>query len=146
MLDKYGVLTIESEPQSGLTNGRRWFVENHEGDRVKTGEGDSGQQRARTLAATLHAVDGGTFDLLPPGMLLDDRPRGHPTESSENQWESWTAENHGVPARVAAAGKAPLAGYLKIVHRERDSWIGSIIGVSGETVSQYLSDLRAGRR
>jgi hypothetical protein len=146
MADRYGVFTIESEPQSGLTNAAKYYVENHEGDRVKTGDGDSGQQRARTLAATLHTVEAGGFDLLPPGMLLADRPRGHPSEASENEWQSWAAETNVVPARVAAAGKAPLAGYLNIVHRERDSWIGGRLGVSEATVRQYLSDLRAGRR
>jgi len=146
MSDRYGVFKIVSERQSGISRSDVWYVENHEGDRVRVGDAANGETRAKTLAATLDATKAGSFDLLPPGMLVDERPRGHPRSHSDNDWETWAAETNAVPAEVAGAGKAPLAGYLKIVHRERDGWIANRLGVGEATVRQYLSDLRNGRR
>jgi len=106
--------------------------------RLEIGSGDEKQRLARTLAATMEAAGATDFDLLPPEL--------GPTSYDGDEWEAWAADTNAVPAKVAGAGKAALAGYLKVVHRERESWIGSRLDVSEQTVRQYLSDLREGRR
>lgn len=127
-----------------LTNRTIWYVEAYDEPAVKMGTGKEGKKRARTLAATLDAADCHGFDALPPG-LNGDEPE-YPDSHSSDEWEVWSSENGAVPVRIASGGKAAIAGYLKVVHRERESWIGRRIGVSESTVRQYLSDLREGRR
>lgn len=105
------------------------------------GSGKAAKKNAKTLAATLHAAGETDLDALPEEM---NSPSIHNDDA--DSWEVWADENLAVPVSVATAGKAAVAGYLKVVHRERESWIGSKLGVSESTVRQYLSDLRAGRR
>ncbi|ADD03833.1 uncharacterized protein Nmag_0241 [Natrialba magadii ATCC 43099] len=51
-----------------------------------------------------------------------------------------------VPTGVACAGKAAIAAYLYTVQQMRPRDIAEDIGVSKRTVSQYISDVKAGRR
>lgn len=127
-----------------LTNRTNWYVEAYDEPAVKMGSGKEGKKRARTLAATLDAAGCHGLDALPPG-LDGDEPE-YPDKHSSDDWEAWASENGAVPVRIASGGKAAIAGYLKVVHRERESWIGRRLGVSESTVRQYLSDLREGRR
>lgn len=136
--NEYGQFRVESESRSGLSSRRDWYVVQRFGDESRRYvEGDATQ--ARTLAATLSAADADTFDLLPPHF-------GPSEYDPSNEWEEWSARTMAVPVEVAAAGKAAVAGYLNVVHRKRPSWIALRLGVSEQTVQQYLSDLRQGRR
>lgn len=110
---------------------------------VPVGSGKNGKKLARTLAATLASAGVHGFECLPPGFEDGDRPS---RVGSGGEWEEWAAESHAVPAEIAAAGKAALAGWLKVVHRRSASQIAHRLGVSESTAQQYLSDLRQGRR
>jgi hypothetical protein len=139
-IDQYGgAFRVEYEnvasPLGGTT---RYYVSEVDGERqVEIGDGTDGKKLARTLAATLAKADVATLNVLPPEF-------GPKTQGGE--WEKWVAESVPVPATVAAAGRAASAGWLKVVYRIREDWIGDEIGVSEDTVVQYLSDLREGRR
>lgn len=116
------------------------IVDKHSDWRVQVGDDDTGYQLARTLAATLDAAEIRNPDeIMPPEW-------GARGVGGGDEWESWVGESKAVPGKIAAAGKAPLAGWLKVVHKERASWIANEIGVAEQTVKQYLSDLREGRR
>ena len=144
---EYGSLKVTSatDHRAGtLTNRTNWYVEAYDEPAVKMGSGKEGKKRARTLAATLDAAGVHDFDALPPG--LDGDGPDYPDEHSSDEWQAWVGENEVVPVRIASGGKAAIAGYLKVVHRERESWIANRLGVSESTVRQYLSDLREGRR
>ena len=135
--------TTDSRPGT-LSNRTYWYLETNAEPPVKMGSGKEGKKRARTLAATLDAAGVHDFDALPPG--LDGDGPDYPDEHSSDEWEAWVGENEVVPVRIASGGKAAIAGYLKVVHRERENWIANRLGVSESTVRQYLSDLREGRR
>jgi hypothetical protein len=145
---KYGRFEVTHETntrrRSRLSDTTWYYVETNGEPSVKVGSGSDGKKLARTLAATLNAANVHDFDVLPPG-LDGDEPM-HPDDYSDNEWESWASDNEVVPVRIARGGKAAIAGYLKVVHRERENWIASRLGVSESTVRQYLSDLREGRR
>ena len=136
----YGRFDVESETNPrGLTDRTTYYVTARgANDRVKVGDGKQARHHARTLAAALAAA--GEIDLssLPPEF--------GPRRSDENEWAGWAGDTLAVPATIAAAGNAPLAGYLKVVHRQSESWIAREMDVSETTVRQYLSDLREGRR
>jgi hypothetical protein len=137
----YGLFSVEEREKRGSLGNVTPYAVTHgsgdDGDEVLVDTSNS-RQDARTLAAALSAAGMTTVvDAVPPN--LGGR-RG------EGGWESWGAETNAVPARVAGAGAAPTAAYIKVVHRERESWIANRLGVSESTVRQYLSDLRAGRR
>lgn len=120
-----------------------YFVEDRDGHAVEIGTGKNGKKRARTLAATLNAASIYSFeDVLPPGLLDGD----FPSKGASDPWQEWASDTDAIPARIATSGKAPMAGWLHIIHRERPSWIANELGVSEQTVRQYLSDLREGRR
>jgi len=108
-----------------------------EEERIEFGSGKEKKRLARTLAATMNAA-GASMDLLPPEL--------GPKRYDDNEWQSWAASSNAIPTKVAAAGKAAIAGYCKVVHREREGWIAGRLDVSEQTVRQYLSDLREGRR
>lgn len=139
-IDRYGgAFRVEYEniasPLGGTT---RYYVSEVDGERrVEIGDGSDGKRLARTLAATLAKADVESLDLLPPEFG---------PEKQGNGWESWVSESVPVPVTVAASGRAASAGWLKVVYRMREKWIGNEIGVSEDTVVQYLSDLREGRR
>ena len=117
-----------------------WHVERKgENQSVELNYGKDGKKLARTLAAALDAAGAtGTSELLPPVL--------GPSKHDTDEWEAWAADTDAVPVKIATAGKAPIAAWLKVVHRERESWIATKLGVSERTVRQYLSDLREGRR
>jgi len=144
---KYGrfeVVKHEERRAGSLSPRTRYYVETNGEPSIKVGSGSNGKKLARTLAATLNAANVHDLDALPPGMTGDEP--AYPDEYSDDEWQAWTADNEVLPVRVAGAGKAAIAGYLKVVHRERESWIANRLGVSESTVRQYLSDLREGRR
>lgn len=141
--EKYGRWrVVTTQKRGGFGGGTQsvYHVQNgtDDADRMKIGAGKEKKRIARTLAATMDAAGAIDFDLITPEL--------GPKEYSDNEWEKWAAESNAVPAKVAGAGKAALAGYLKVVHREREGWIASRLDVSEQTVRQYLSDLREGRR
>lgn len=144
---EYGRFEVTTAKQSHSFRNRSttwYYVETNGEPPVKVGSGSDGKKLARTLAATLDSANVHDLDALPPGMTGDEP--SHPDEYSNDEWEAWTAENEVLPVRIAGAGKAAIAGYLKVVHREREAWISNRLGVSESTVRQYLSDLREGRR
>lgn len=137
--DTYGeAWTVEYEnipsPLGGTT---RYYLADASEERVEVGDGPDGKRLARTLAATLEKAGFDSLDVLPP----EFGPEEH-----GDDWEAWASESFAVPARVSMASKAAVAGWLKVVHRQREEWIADHYGVSEETVVQYLSDLREGRR
>jgi len=141
---KYGYWkVIYTTKRGGFGGGstRTYYVTSSAGkmEPLEINTGKTGKKLARTLAAALEAA-GATehSDILPPEI--------HPNEYSDDEWESWVGKTSAIPVQVAAGGKAAIAGYMKVVHQERESWIGSRLGVSEQTVRQYLSDLREGRR
>ena len=141
-VDRYdGVFRVEYEnvasPLGGTT---RFYVAEIDGDaQVEVGDGADGRRNARTLAAALAAAGVESLDVLPPEFGPDFAAPG-------SEWEAWAGESFAVPARIATASRAAIAGWLKAVHRQREDWIASEVGVSEDTVVQYLSDLREGRR
>lgn len=136
---QYGQFEVTSEEGRGIMNDRTWFVAVVYGDDQRyINTGQNGKKLARTLAAALDAADETDLSSLPPEF--------GPAARAGDEWEQWAGETQAVPARIAGAGKAPLAAYLKVVHRQRENWIGNRLGVSEQTVRQYLSDLREGRR
>jgi len=138
---EYGRFEVTYETRNtGISNRTTYYVKAGD-ERIEINDGNDGRKLARTLAATLDAAGAIDFSELPPEWE-DERP----DEYSEGEWESWEADNQSVPVRVAGAGKAPLAGYLKVVYGQRESWIARRLDVSEQTVRQYLSDLREGRR
>jgi hypothetical protein len=142
---EYGRFDVTSNTKTtGFgSNTTYWGIETRNEPTITIGNGKEGKQQARTLAAVLNAAGAHGFDMLPPGMVENDELPG---KGSSNEWEQWAADTEAVPARIATAGKAAVAGWLKVVHRERESWIGTELDVSESTVRQYLSDLREGRR
>ena len=121
-------------PLGGTT---RYYVSECDGPgRVEIGDGADGKTLARMLAATLANAAVDSLDVLPPEFG---------PESHGDAWETWTARTVPVPATVAAAGRAASAGWLKVVYRMREDGIATEVGVSEDTVVQYLSDLREGR-
>ncbi|WP_128478349.1 hypothetical protein [Halorussus pelagicus] len=125
-----------ASPLGGTT---RFYLSEVEGrERVEVGDGPDGRRNARTLAAALAAAGVESLDVLPPEF--------GPSAHDGDEWEAWADDSFAVPARVATASRAAIAGWLKVVHRQREDWIASEVGVSEDTVVQYLSDLREGRR
>lgn len=119
-----------------------YYVEIEGFNRIEMGKHATGKKLAKTLAATLNAAGATSYDLLPPEWTKGERP----SMASSDRWEGWAAEHMSIPARVAAAGKAAAAGYMKVVYRTEETLIATHLGVSEQTVGQYLSDLREGRR
>ena len=143
---KFGAFTVQSSTSNhGLGRTSTYYVEDKfgDGEPVKVGTGKGGKKLAKTISATLSAAEVTDLDILPPGMRDGEHPQRY---GDAEAWEDWVAENASIPTKVATAGKAAIAGWLKVVHRERESWIANRLGVSETTVRQYLSDLRAGRR
>ncbi len=140
---EYGRFKVQKEiDRGGLGKTEKFYVQNGmKGDRIRV---YGGENRAKTLAAVLDSAGAVDFDVLPMDSEGLEEPRKHNDDADE--WEVWADDALAVPAEVAVAGKAAVAGFLKVVHRERESWIGTKLGVSEATVRQYLSDLRAGRR
>jgi len=142
--EDYGRILVEMEKETSGFNSTTpvYYVKySGENEAVEIGHGKDGKKLARTLAATLDKAGvTGISDVLPPefGPSKYDRDGG--------EWEQWAGESQAIPAQVAAAGKAAMAGWLKVVHQEREGWIATELGVSEPTVRQYLSDLREGRR
>lgn len=142
---QYGAFKVTSSTnRRGLSSTTHYYIERNGEEPVKLGTGKDGKKLARTLAAALEAAGVHNFDCLPPGLRGDD-PQ-YPHDYSDDEWEAWASDNEVVPVRIASGGKAAIAAYLKVVHREREKWIASRLGVSETTVRQYLSDLREGRR
>jgi hypothetical protein len=133
---------ISERDDSGYLTTVRWSVDTANEPPIEIGTGSDGKKLARTLAAALDAADVDGWDCLPPGFADGERPESY----DSGTWEAWAADSLTVPARVAASGKAPLAAYLKVVHRKGESWIAKQLDVSEATVRQYLSDLRRGVR
>lgn len=137
----YGRWQVRGEQNAGLSGTKTmWHVERKgENQSVELNYGKDGKKLARTLAAALDAAGAtGSSELLPPEL--------GPSKHDTDEWEAWVADTDAVPVKIATAGKAPIAAWLKVVHRERESWIATKLGVSERTVRQYLSDLREGRR
>lgn len=144
---QYGMFEVTSERKGGgLTGTTVWYVQRGDDSarRRKIGDGKTGKKNARALAAALAAAGQTDLSALPPEFGPTKHHQLHGDDGDE--WEQWAGETQAVPAEVAAAGKAPLAAWVKVVHRERESWIGNRLDVSESTVRQYLSDLREGRR
>jgi hypothetical protein len=138
---EYGQWRVESKKdRGGLDTRTIYYVRRSNGDEsVEVGSRKEGRKLARTLAATLDSAKvSGVDDVLPP----EFRPDRH----NGDEWEQWAGESLAVPAKVACAGKAPIAGWLKVVHKQSEQWIANRMDVSESTVRQYLSDLREGRR
>jgi len=139
---EYGRYSVEHERESsGYGHVDVWYVRNTGANwEVEVGQKRDGKKLARTLAATLDSA--GVLDptdVMPP----EWGPRGI---TADSDWEAWADDAKAVPAAVAGGGKAAIAGWLKVVHKEREGWISNELGVSESTVRQYLSDLREGRR
>lgn len=139
---EYGRFTVVSERTGRNTE---WMVQRESPGRsysrqqYATGIGKDGKKRAKALAAALDAAN--VLD------IQDVMPPSEPTEyGCESEWEEWTAESTAIPAEMFKDGKYSAAGYLHAVYRLRNSQIARKLGVSEQSVSQYLSDLRAGRR
>lgn len=66
--------------------------------------------------------------------VLEWRPTPHD--------ECWRV---GIPAVIAAEGKAAMAAYLATHGFENDE-IADVLGVGSRTVSQYISDFQKGKR
>lgn len=140
---KYGRFAVVSETER-TAYGRQvsYYVETKGSGRVEVGTGNDGKRLAKTLAAALKNADVHDFEVLPPGFVDGDRPERHDADD----WERWCFDTKAVPARIATAGKPATAAYLKVVYRRQESWIATELGVGEQTVVQYLSDLREGRR
>jgi len=141
---KYGYWkVVYTSKRGGFGGGTRktYYVTTSNADMepLEINTGKTGRKLARTLAAALEAADVTKYDeVLPPEL--------GPSEYADDEWESWVGKTNAIPAKVASGGKAAIAGYMKVVHQQRESWIASRLGVSEQTVRQYLSDLREGRR
>jgi hypothetical protein len=136
---EYGRWKVTRTKSEGINHRYTYHVERkHEQDQIAVSDGSEGKTLARTLAASLDAAGVVTEPILPPSL--------GPNEHEGDEWEAWSDRNNAVPAKIAVAGNATVAGWLKVVHRERESWIANKLDVSESTVRQYLSDLREGRR
>jgi len=120
-----------------------WGVEDRDGGRFETGTGKDGKKRAKALAAALDAAGFLDLDELPPVAEGSERPTRF---GDSDGWEEWTAESYAVPAKAAVDGKYSMAGFMHGVHHASPSEIARYLDVSEQSVRQYLSDLRAGRR
>jgi len=141
--EKYGSIAVKyaKKTTSFGRSDRTYYIEYvGEQEPVEIGDGKDGKKLARTLAAALDSAGvTGYNQILPPEF-------GPAKHSDTDEWELWAGDSRAIPARIATAGKAAMAGWLKVVHQEREKWIGNELGVSEGTVRQYLSDLREGRR
>jgi hypothetical protein len=139
---KYGRYTVERERDtSGYGTTDVWYVRNSGANwEAEVGQKQSGKKLARTLAAVLDAADvHRPSEVMPPEW-------GARGITANGEWEEWAADAEVIPAQVACGGRAAIAGWLKVIHKEKENWIANEIGVSEQTVRQYLSDLREGRR
>jgi hypothetical protein len=138
---QYGRWIVTKDRNAGISGSKTMYGVEREGEneRVEINTGKTGKKLARTLAAALDKAGAiGSEELLPPSL--------GPSSYDGDPWEAWAADTDAVPVKVAAAGKASIAAWLKVVHQEREKWIAGKLGVSESTVRQYLSDLREGRR
>jgi hypothetical protein len=139
VVDEYGRWKVTQTESEGINHRYMYHVERkHEQDQIAVSDGSDGKKLARTLAAALDAAGTITEPILPPSL--------GPNKHEGDEWEEWSDRNDAVPAKIATAGNAAIAGWLKVVHQERESWIATKMDVSKSTVRQYLSDLREGRR
>jgi len=139
---QYGRYTVEKERESGgFGNTDVWYVRNTGANwETEVGTKQNGKKLARTLAATLDAADVlDPSDVMPPEWGARGITKG-------DDWQTWVAETHALPVEIATGGNAAIAGWMKVIQKEREGWISNRIGVSEQTVRQYLSDLREGRR
>ena len=140
---KQAVAEVTSETdETGLSTTTTYHVEIEGYQPVAVGTHESGEMLAKTLASTLNAAGVESFDVLPPGWTGGDRP----TMATSNQWQQWSTEHMAVPSQIVEAGKAAVAGHMKVVYRSEPKLIANHLGVSEKTVGQYLIDLREGRR
>jgi hypothetical protein len=140
---EYGRYSVRRKRESkGFGSTDVWYVA-HTGTgwEVETGTKQNGKKLARTLAAVLDSAG-----VMRPADVMPPEWGARGITSGDDEWQEWAAENKSVPAKVATAGNAAVAGWLKVVGKEREGWIATELGVSEQTVRQYLSDLREGRR
>jgi hypothetical protein len=93
-------------------------------------EDGDGARDAETYAQLWAAID--------KTVVLKDALEWRPTAHDE----CWRV---GIPAVIAAEGRAAMAAYLA-THGFENGEIADALGVGSRTVSQYLSDFRKGER
>lgn len=141
---EYGRFEVTGTRQTALGNTTSYAVTGPDGKTVTIGNSTEGRKRARTLAATLESAEVFDMEEMLPPELLGEEPN-FPSRTGDG-FEEWASVNDVIPVRIATAGKAAMAGWLYVIHRHRPGWISNKLGVSEQTVRQYLSDLREGRR
>lgn len=131
---KYGYYEVT------LKSGSYHVTGTGEEERIFVGKDRSGRERAKALAAALDAAGVVQFERVLP-------PETNPSKNGESgEWQSWSADSYALPAKMLADSNYSAAGYLHGIYDLKPSQIARRIGVSEQSVRQYLSDLRAGRR
>mgnify|MGYP006290547341 FL=1 len=85
---------------------------------------------------------GATRGLLWSRLQAETKPRSLPYSE---ELRSSTTDNPRVPVSIAQEGKARIAAYL-YVHKWSKTSIAQTLDVKTETVTQYVSDVKRGKR
>ena len=138
---EYGKWTVEGHRRDSVS------IVDREGHAWTIGSGPDAFKRGQALAAALDATNcwmDCVEELLPP----EEPGRGgfskYPRD--EDGWDYWSIDNLVVPAKLLGDGKYGAAGWIYGVYGTNPEWIANHLDVSEQSVRQYLSDLRSGRR
>ena len=140
---QYGRWNVEQRKENSRSV---WYVI-HDKDNAEIGPLGSrrkGRLRAQALASALDSAGiSGKYQL---NRVKPPEEKTVVSSSEAETWAQWADRAHPVPSRIAGHGSPVIAGYLAGAYGLRTEKIAHELGLSDQTVSQYLSDLRAGRR
>lgn len=146
----YGQYTIESD--RAHRRQKLWYVVDRDGNRYHVATGrHNARRRAQALAAALDAADvymtDGIEAIMPPDEVDgEDWSGSRFGNNHENDWANWSLDNSVVPVKLMKDGNYSVSGWLHGVYDIDPKWIAQYLDVSEQSVRQYLSDLRSGRR
>lgn len=141
---EYGLWKVEQRTNATPTQWHVVYTAGSIGGEIgPLGSRRKGRLRAQALASALDSA--GLSSTYIDEIKLPEEKKVV-TSGSPETWAQWADKATPVPVKIASKGNPVIAGFLNGVYGLDPDRIARQMGLEERTVSQYLSDLRAGRR